>query len=146
MPKKKKKDPLYPEAQPFTDVTAIKEYYDKLLPQLSKYGHTRAPEYVELLVENCLAEKQFDAAMGYFLRYVRSEGLEIDTDQKYVRKAMEKLFELRFLRALIHASGLGLLEEQILSHEVDRMYGGGNKDMAAFKALLGALQKRKRNE
>lgn len=132
------KKELYPEPPPFKNVEEIKEYYDKLLVQLSKYTHTRAPEYVELLVDNCLAEKQWDDALKYFVRYVRSEGLEISTDQKAMKKHMEKLFELRFMRSLIHSVGLGFMEEQIMEHEVDRLYGV--RDFSAIQRLFGGLK------
>jgi hypothetical protein len=135
----------YPEGKTFQNVPEIKEYYDKVLDQLSKYTHTRSPEYVELLVENCLAEKQWEDALAYFLRYIRAEGLEIGIDNKQqtkIRKTMDKLFELRFIRGLIHSVGLGFMEEEILGLEVERLYGG-NKDLSALKGLLNGPPRRK---
>jgi hypothetical protein len=134
---------LYPEPKPFSSVPEIREYYDKLLTQLSKYTHTRSPEYVELLVEHTLAEKQWEDALAYFLRYIRNEGIQIDmSDQKKVRKNMEKLFELRFTRALINSVGFGFMEDQILGLEVERLYGG-NKDLNALKGLFSGMAGKK---
>lgn len=104
------------------DKDQIKYYYDVILPMLAKYQHTSTPEWVELLVEQCLAEKNFDQGMKMFLEHIQQNGLEIEADQRKIMEDKEKLFRLRFLRKMIHAMGLGFLEEQILGEEAEKLF------------------------
>ena len=101
----------------------IKFYYDKALDILSKTEHTTAGEYVkDVLVENCEAEKEWHGALQAFLAHIQQEGLEIEAPVKSIQELGGKLFELRFLLKMIHATGLGKYEEQILSLEIERRW------------------------
>ena len=101
----------------------IKFYYDKAQKRLSEYHHAKAGEYVELLVETCLAEREWEEGLLYFFNYIRENGLEIYSEQEDLTRLSEQIFKLRFLKKMVHATGLGVYEERILSHEIDKIFG-----------------------
>lgn len=100
----------------------IRDYYDKYLKILSTYQHTTSKEFVELLVETCLAEKNLHEGLVQFLSYVKQEGLEIQTEQENITKNISRFSDLRFLRKLIWALGLEQWEDDIIKAEIARMY------------------------
>ena len=106
----------------FKDKKAIEYYYDVVLPMLGKYQHTSRQEWVELLSEQCIAESNFNEALTDVLKYIQQEGLDIEPDAQMLEKDAEKIFRLRFLRKVIHAAGLGCVEEDILREEVVKLY------------------------
>jgi hypothetical protein len=100
----------------------IRDYYDKYLKILSSYSHTSRAEFVELLVETCLAEKNLHEGLVDFLSYVKQEGLEIQTEQDHITKNISRFSDLRFLRKLIWAMGLQQWEDDIIKAEIQRIY------------------------
>jgi Glu-tRNA(Gln) amidotransferase subunit E-like FAD-binding protein len=100
----------------------IKFYYDKAQDMLSKYEHVKTAEWVQQLVETCLAEREFDSGLTYFIQFIRENGLEIEVDQEVIEKLMRKLFEIRFARKMIHASGLSSFEDRIINHLIDTKF------------------------
>lgn len=100
----------------------IRDYYDKYLKILSSYTHTSSAEFVELLVEHCLAEKNLHEGLVQFLSYVKQEGLEIQTEQDNITKNISRFSDLRFLRKIIWALGLEQWEDDIIKAEIARMY------------------------
>lgn len=111
----------------------ISFYYDKALGILSKYEHAKSAEWVKELVETCIAEREFDDGLTDFLEYIRSNGLEIETDQGSIEALMRKLFELRFTRKMIHAVGLNNYEERILNHLIDNKFSPGVPPLPTIK-------------
>jgi hypothetical protein len=103
----------------------IREYYDKYLKVLSTYSHTSSAEFVELLVESCLAEKNLNEGLITFLSYVKQEGLQIETEQENLNKEIARFSNLRFIRKLLHATGLGAWEDEIIKMEIQKMYRTG---------------------
>jgi hypothetical protein len=105
----------------------VKFYYDQALDFLAKANHTKAGEYVkDVLVENCEAEKEWHSGLTSFLTFIQQNGLEIEAPTKWMQEVGSKLFEIRFLMKMIHASGLGKYEEQILNYEIERRWKPGS--------------------
>ena len=75
----------------------IEFYYKKALKILAKGDHTQSEEYVEILTEQCMAEKEFHEGLIFFLEYIKSEGLHIETDQHEMEERFKKLANLRCL-------------------------------------------------
>jgi hypothetical protein len=101
----------------------IKEYFDRALPALNTENFTTSSEWVDLLVNQCLAEKHWSEAFTHFLKEVRRLGLEIETDQRSFEQMTEKLFKFRSIRTFIQALSLGPYEEEIMKYEIARAYG-----------------------
>jgi hypothetical protein len=86
------------------------------------YPHAQPAEFVDLLVEACLAERSFDTAYNRFMEFIQQEGVEVEVDQPAMETYMDKLFSVRMKRKMIHALGLGRYEETILQHEIDKLF------------------------
>jgi len=92
----------------------------------TQFGHAQPAEFVELLVEACCAERSFDAAYNRFMEHIQQEGIEVEVSQEILESFTGRLFDIRLKRKLIHATGLGVYEDQILLHEIDRTFGPPN--------------------
>jgi hypothetical protein len=117
----------------------IRDYYNKYLKILSTYTHTSSKEFVELLVETCLAEKNLHEGLVQFLNFVKQEGLEIQTEQENITKNITRLSDLRFLRKLIWAMGLEKWEDDIIKSEIQKMYRPGMAESPKFFPQKGSL-------
>lgn len=77
-------------------------------------------------MEACCAERSFDAAYNRFMEHIQQEGIEVEVSQETLESFTGRLFDIRMKRQLIHATGLGVYEDQILLHEIDRAFGPPN--------------------
>lgn len=111
------KEKKTPTSYPWTEED-IKFYYDKVLDMTSKYSYIRSEEFVELLIESCLAEKALNEGLVYFLTKIKELGLEIETDQEKMTKDIDKLSRLRFYRKMIYALGLEKWEDELMKVEI----------------------------
>ena len=97
-------------------------YFDKALPLLNQENYTTAQEYVDLLINQCLAEKHWSDAFTYFLTKVKEMGLEIETDQEAYRAIVGKIMHWRMVRQMINSAGLMRYEDEILKYEIAKFY------------------------
>ena len=100
---------------------AIKFYVEKFHEVTSRYEHLRAQEFVELLVESCMAERELHDGLVAFLTQIKQQGLEIETDQQKMQTDIEKLSRLRFYRKMIFALGLTQWEDELMRLEIQRI-------------------------
>lgn len=100
----------------------IEFYFNKALKVLNKDNYTTSKEFIDLLVNQCLAEKAWNEGFEYFLTKVKELGLSIETDQAVFKKLAERLFYWRTCRMFIHAAGLMPYEEEILKYEIAKHY------------------------
>lgn len=100
----------------------ISFYFDKALKVLNAENFTTAQEYIDLLINQCLAEKHWSDAFTYFLIKIKEMGLEIETNQKSLNDLNERLFYWRTVRMMIHAAGLMRYEEEIIKYEIAKYY------------------------
>lgn len=100
----------------------ISFYFDKALKVLNNDNFTTAKEYVDLLTNQCLAEKHWSDAFSYFLKRIQEMGLQVETDQDKYQSLSDRLFHWRTVRMMIHAAGLGAYEEEILKYEIGKYY------------------------
>lgn len=118
--------PIDPHAEGFIPKDWTKDeisfYFDKALKVLNSENYTTAAEYIDLLVNQCLAEKNWSDAFTYFLTKVKEMGLEIETNQKSLNDLNDKLFYWRTVRMMIHAAGLIRYEEEIIKYEIAKYY------------------------
>lgn len=116
-------DPHQPEFKPdgWTPED-ISFYFDRALKVLNTENFTTAKEYIDLLVNQCLAERHWSDAFTHFLTKVKEMGLEIETDQSQYETLASKLFYWRTVRMMIHAAGLIRYEEEILKYEIAKFY------------------------
>lgn len=100
-------------------------YFDKALKVLNADNFTTAPEYIDLLVNQCLAEKHWSDAFRAFLNRLKEMGLEIameESDQNRLLQLNERLFYWRTCRMMINAAGLLRYEEEIMKYEIAKFY------------------------
>lgn len=97
-------------------------YFEKALTVLNGGDFTTAQEYIDLLVNQCLAEKHWSDAFTYFLTKIKEMGLEIETAQKSLNDLNERLFYWRTVRMMIHAAGLMRYEDEIIKYEIAKYY------------------------
>lgn len=97
-------------------------YFNKALATLNKDNFTTAKEYIDLLVNQCLAEKHWNDGFNYFLTKIQEMGIEVETEQDKYRNLAEKLFYWRTVRMLIHSAGLMPYEAEILKYEIAKYY------------------------
>jgi hypothetical protein len=100
----------------------ISFYFDRALKVLNTENFTTAKEYIDLLVNQCLAERHWSDAFTHFLTKIKEMGLEIETDQLQYENLASKLFYWRTVRMMIHAAGLIRYEEEILKYEIAKFY------------------------
>lgn len=103
----------------------ISFYFDKALKVLNNDNFTTAGEYIDLLVNQCLAEKHWSDAFRSFLTRLKEMGLEIameEGEQNRLMQLNERLFYWRTCRMMIHAAGLMRYEEEIMKYEVAKFY------------------------
>lgn len=100
----------------------IKFYFEKGLKIIDGDTYTRAPEYIDLLVNQCLAQKHWHDAFTHFLEKIKEMGLQIETDQEKFKRMMERLFYLRSVRTMIYATGLNRFEDEIMKYEIGSHY------------------------
>lgn len=116
-------DPAEPQDQWSPEEIAF--YFDKALAVLNADNFTTAKEYIDLLVNQCLAEKHWSDAFTAFLTRIKEMGLEIameEADQTKLTQLNERLFYWRTCRMMIHAAGLLRYEEEILKYEIAKFY------------------------
>lgn len=110
------------DSRKFRSEAELRRYYDEILEQLGKTDHTLSQQYVDgVLVENCLAHREWDTAKNRYLDFIREEGLSIETDPEMLGR-VDLLFELRFLRKMIHAVGLSGYEQEIMQYEIENRF------------------------
>ena len=116
-------DPMAPEHRPegWTNED-ISFYFERALKVLNSQNFTTAPEFIDLLVNQCLAEKHWSDAFTHFLSKIKSMGIEVETNQNFYRGLSDKLFEWRTIRMMIHAAGLLRYEEEIMKYEIAKHY------------------------
>jgi hypothetical protein len=100
----------------------ISFYFERALKVLNTDDFTTAKEYIDLLVNQCLAERHWSDAFTHFLTKVKEMGLEIETDQAMLRNLNERMFYWRTVRMMIHAAGLLRYEEEIMKYEIAKFY------------------------
>lgn len=100
----------------------ISFYFDTALKVLNSDTFTTASEYVDMLVNQCLAEKHWSDAFTHFLTKVREMGLQIETDQEKYQGLQDRMFYWRTVRMMIHAAGLTRYEDEILKYEIAKFY------------------------
>jgi hypothetical protein len=126
------------KSKPFADPADTRFYYDKALPFLNSTNHAKMGEFLkDVLVENCEAEREFYYALSYFLREVKSAEEPISVPAEDIQKLSSKLFDLRFLLKMIHATGLGAYADQIMELEIRKRWpvmGAGLSPAPAPKA------------
>ena len=105
---------------------AIQFYVEKFHEVTSRYEHLRAGEFVELLVESCMAERELHDGLVAFLTQIKQQGLEIETDQQKMQTDIEKLSRLRFYRKMIFALGLTQWEDELMRLEIQRIMMPGS--------------------
>lgn len=115
------RSPDFPKPEGWT-AEEISFYFERALKVLNHDNFTTAKEYIDLLVNQCLAEKHWSDAFTYFLTKVREMGLEIETDQDKYNTIQERLFYWRTIRMQIHAAGLVRYEDEIMKYEIAKYY------------------------
>jgi hypothetical protein len=122
------------DSKSFKNSDEVQFYYAKALENMKKYGHLKAGEYVELFVESCLAEQEFDEGYTTLLKEIATKGLNIEFDRKTMSFLKDRLFQLRFMKKLIHAMDLGAYEEKILDVEIKNLFERGSDTSKPKKA------------
>lgn len=98
----------------------VRMYYGKILPAMLASEEPRIQEVVDMLVDSCLVEKNFEEGMLYFAEQVHGRGLEIEIDPERFRGWVEKLANLRLYRKVLHAMGLGAFEDELIRVEIEK--------------------------
>lgn len=98
----------------------VKMYYEQILPQMLASDEPRVQEIVDILVDSCLVEKNFEEALLYFAEQVHARGFEIEIEPEKFRGWVEKLSNIRLYRKVIHAMGLGAFEEELMRVEIEK--------------------------
>lgn len=99
----------------------VQLYYNKLLPRMMEHNEPPVQEIVDLLVNSCVVEKNFEEALNTFS--IQVHGREIEIDQSKFRTWIEKLGNLRMYRQVIHSMGLGAFEDELISLEISKTMG-----------------------
>lgn len=99
----------------------VQLYYNKILPRLMDRNEPSVEEIIDILVNSCVVEKNFDEAISTFA--VQVHGKEIEIDQTKMRAWVEKLGNLRMYRQIIHQMGLGTFEDELISLEIQKTMG-----------------------
>lgn len=117
-------DPMSKEfSKPFNwSPELIEFYFNKALKTLNKENYATSKEYIDMLVNQCLAERSWNDAFSYFLTKVKEMGLEIETEQDRYKQLSERLFYWRTVRMMIHAAALMPYEEEIMKYEISKYY------------------------
>lgn len=101
-------------------VENVKIYYEQILPKMLESTEPRVQEIVDMLVDSCLVEKNFEEALLTFAEQVHGKGYEIEIEPEKFRSWVEKLSNIRLYRKIIHAMGLGAFEDELMAVEIEK--------------------------
>lgn len=98
----------------------VRLYYNEILPKMMESTEPKVQEIIDLLVDSCLIEKNFEEALLHFAEQVHARGFEIEIEPEKFRNWVDKLSNIRLYRKVIHAMGLGAFEDELMRVEIEK--------------------------